>query len=112
MRKYSRNGQLETVVCNMCGKKIAVKEGIVREGAAMLDHAWDYFARAVMTSLSVSSGSPSMWRKKQSFCEEAETRTAMSKTGWPCHRAEKWLFCRKSRAGISQKPGRSGRVCS
>ena len=39
MRKYSKNGRLETVVCNMCGKKIAVKEGIVREGAAMFDHA-------------------------------------------------------------------------
>lgn len=44
MRKYGKNGQLETVVCNMCGKKIIVKEGIIREGAAMFDHAWDYFS--------------------------------------------------------------------
>ena len=44
MRKYGKNGQLETVFCNLCGKKIAVKEGIVREGAAMFDHAWDYFS--------------------------------------------------------------------
>ena len=27
MRKYGNNGQLETVVCNMCGKKIVVKDG-------------------------------------------------------------------------------------
>lgn len=44
MRKYKTSRQLETVVCNMCGKKIAVKEGIVREGALMFDHAWDYFS--------------------------------------------------------------------
>ena len=44
MRKYGKNGRLETVVCNMCGKKIVVKEGIVREGAAMIDYAWDYFS--------------------------------------------------------------------
>ena len=44
MRKYGKNGQLETVVCNMCGKKIAVKEGVIREGAVMLNHAWDYFS--------------------------------------------------------------------
>lgn len=68
MRKYGKNGRLETVVCNMCGKKIVVKEGIVREGAAMIDYAWDYFsekdgevhhfdsARRAMMSLSASSG--------------------------------------------------------
>lgn len=44
MRKYNESGQLETVVCNMCGKKIAVKDGIVREGALLFDHAWDYFS--------------------------------------------------------------------
>ena len=44
MRKYGKNGQLETVICNMCGKKIIVKEGIVREGAAMFDCKWDYFS--------------------------------------------------------------------
>ena len=44
MRKYGKNGQLEAVACNMCGKKIAVKEGIVREGALLSDHAWDYFS--------------------------------------------------------------------
>ena len=44
MRKYGNNGQLEVVVCNVCGKKIVVKDGIVREGAAMFDHAWDFFS--------------------------------------------------------------------
>ncbi len=44
MRKYNQNRQLESVVCNMCGKKIAVKDGIVREGAVMFDHAWDFFS--------------------------------------------------------------------
>ena len=44
MRKYGKTGQLETVVCNMCGKKIVVKDGIVREGAVRFDHAWDYFS--------------------------------------------------------------------
>ena len=44
MRKYGKNGQLEVVVCNMCGKKTVVKGGIVREGAAMFDYAWDFFS--------------------------------------------------------------------
>ena len=44
MRKYGKTGKLETVICNMYGKKIAVKDGIVREGAAAFDHAWDYFS--------------------------------------------------------------------
>ena len=44
MRRYSANGQLETVVCNKCGKKLAVQKGILREGALMLDHCWDYFS--------------------------------------------------------------------
>lgn len=44
MRKYGKNGQLETVVCNMCGKKLVVKDGIIREGAVMFDHAWDFFS--------------------------------------------------------------------
>lgn len=44
MRKYYANGQLRTVVCNGCGKKLAVQDGIVREGAISVDHAWDYFS--------------------------------------------------------------------
>ena len=44
LRKYGKNRQLEAVFCNMCGKKLAVKDGILREGALMFDHAWDYFS--------------------------------------------------------------------
>ena len=35
---------METVICNCCGKKLAVREGIVREGVLRVDHAWDYFS--------------------------------------------------------------------
>ncbi len=44
MRKYKENGQLETLCCNMCGKKMAVKDGILREGAASFDLSWGYFS--------------------------------------------------------------------
>ena len=32
MRKYGHGGRLETVICNGCGKKLVVEDGIVREG--------------------------------------------------------------------------------
>ena len=44
MRKYKCNGEVETVICNCCGKKLAVREGIVREGVLRVDHAWHYFS--------------------------------------------------------------------
>lgn len=44
MRKYKGNGQLETLICNCCGKKLVVEEGIVREGAISIDHEWDFFS--------------------------------------------------------------------
>lgn len=44
MRKYGESGILLSVVCNRCGKKLAVKEGILREGVAHFDVAWDYFS--------------------------------------------------------------------
>lgn len=44
MRKYKGNGQLETVICNCCGKKLVVEDGIVREGAISVDHVWDFFS--------------------------------------------------------------------
>lgn len=44
MRKYEENGQLKALFCNMCGKKLIVKDGILREGGAMFDHVWDYFS--------------------------------------------------------------------
>lgn len=44
MRKYKSNGELETVICNCCGKKLAVKDSILREGGLEIKHAWDYFS--------------------------------------------------------------------
>ncbi len=44
MRKYTKNGQLETVICNCCGKKLIVDHGIAREGFISVDHAWDFFS--------------------------------------------------------------------
>ena len=44
MRKYNRSGQLKTVICNGCGRKLAVKDGILREGCFHADHPWDYFS--------------------------------------------------------------------
>ena len=35
MKKYNKNGQLETLICNGCGKKLAVSQGIIREGASI-----------------------------------------------------------------------------
>ncbi|WP_394523218.1 hypothetical protein [Lacrimispora sp. JR3] len=44
MRKYKNGGQLETVVCNCCGKKIIVSEGVAREGVISINHGWDFFS--------------------------------------------------------------------
>ena len=44
MKKYNKNGRLESVICNNCGKKLAVELGIIREGAMSVDHVWDYFS--------------------------------------------------------------------
>lgn len=44
MRKYRQNGQLETLICNSCGKRMVVEEGIVREGVISVDHVWDFFS--------------------------------------------------------------------
>ena len=44
MKKYNKNGQVEAVICNCCGKRLVVDKGIVREGVIGIDHAWDYFS--------------------------------------------------------------------
>ncbi len=31
MKRYNKNGQLETIMCNCCGKKLVVQHGIIRE---------------------------------------------------------------------------------
>ena len=42
--KIGPDGQLERMICNACGKKLAVRQGIVLEGAISIDHTWDYFS--------------------------------------------------------------------
>lgn len=44
MRKYQKNGILESVVCNGCGKKLVVERGILREGGFAVHYPWDYFS--------------------------------------------------------------------
>ena len=44
MRKYGKDGRLESMICNRCGRKLAVRNGIVREGVFSSDHAWDFFS--------------------------------------------------------------------
>ena len=36
MKKYEKDGRLASVICNHCGRKLAVKQGIVREGAMIM----------------------------------------------------------------------------
>lgn len=44
MRKYKSNGELKSVVCNLCGKKVIVEGGIVREGVMPVQYTWDFFS--------------------------------------------------------------------
>ena len=36
--------ELEQVVCNQCGKQLAVEGGIVKEGCFSADYTFDYFS--------------------------------------------------------------------
>ena len=44
MRKYKSSGELETVICNSCGKKLIVENGILREGVFSVNYGWDFFS--------------------------------------------------------------------
>lgn len=44
MRRYKGGNHLESVICNCCGKKLVVKDGIVREGVLTINHVWDFFS--------------------------------------------------------------------
>ena len=44
MRRYKSGSQLETVICNCCGKKLVVKDGSVREGMVSWNPVWDFFS--------------------------------------------------------------------
>lgn len=46
MRKCSSraNAKIKEMHCNLCGKEIEVKNGIVREGVMSVDLEWGYFS--------------------------------------------------------------------
>ena len=48
MRIFEKNAVLEEVVeeviCNQCGKKLKVEEGIVKEGCFHVNYSFDYFS--------------------------------------------------------------------
>lgn len=46
MRKYEviKKEKLKNVFCNMCGKQLKIKNGIVTEGVMSLDLHWGYFS--------------------------------------------------------------------
>ena len=48
IRKNGSDGQLKRMICNACGKKLAVKQGIVLEGVISVDHTWDYFSEKMV----------------------------------------------------------------
>lgn len=43
MRKYKKN-KLTAVICNCCGKNLAVENEIIKEGASRIYARWDYFS--------------------------------------------------------------------
>ena len=43
MRRFGKNGQLETVICNKCGKKMVVEWCILRVGGLFFELTWDFF---------------------------------------------------------------------
>ena len=47
MRKYldETNRELDSVICNYCGKNLLVENGILKEGCLEVDHAFGYFSR-------------------------------------------------------------------
>lgn len=46
MREYqdTKDRKLRAVVCNQCGRKIPVKNGIVQEGVFGIRYAWGYMS--------------------------------------------------------------------
>lgn len=81
MRKYGKDGRLESVICNRCGRKLAVRNGIVREGVFSSDHAWDFFSEKdgevhhfdlceeCYDEVTGSSGLRWRWRRKSRCCK-------------------------------------------
>lgn len=46
MTKYSNKKtlEIERVVCNKCGKKLKIKDGIIQEGVFHAEIPWGYFS--------------------------------------------------------------------
>lgn len=51
MKRYNKNGQLETIMCNCCGKKLVVQQGIIREGCISIDMHGIIFLRRTDRSI-------------------------------------------------------------
>lgn len=45
MRKLASDGKLEQVICNSCGKKLQVINGILQEGCFCIQYNFDYFSK-------------------------------------------------------------------
>lgn len=47
MRKYldENNRELDSVVCNYCGKELLVENGILKEGCLEVNSSFGYFSR-------------------------------------------------------------------
>lgn len=46
MKKYTvkENQELETIICNKCGKEIKVERGIAKEDVLSVEKRWGYFS--------------------------------------------------------------------
>lgn len=43
MRKHMETGE-EVILCNLCGKRILLERGIVKEGVMPVEQHWGYFS--------------------------------------------------------------------
>ena len=44
LKKYTENGEIRALICNQCGKRLIVKNGIVREGFFEASQNWNFFS--------------------------------------------------------------------
>lgn len=44
MREYKVSNTVKKIKCNMCGKEIAVENGVIRQGVFSCDYQWGYFS--------------------------------------------------------------------
>jgi len=65
MRKL-KNGKIETVVCNCCGKKLNSEKGYLKEECINIEHVFGYFSK--------KDGI----RQKLDLCEDCFDRIAAS----------------------------------